>query len=111
MGRQKSDLDLRCRGVLLSGAAVWFVLGSALVSRTPARGQEAPQDGPVILKSGGLLQPTVTVERHGRLLVLTYGPKSADGGQLTTADPRGEPPGFTVYQGQRKIASGQFEYG
>jgi hypothetical protein len=83
----------------------------ALTLRIPASGQEAPQGEPVILESGGPLLPMVTVEHKGRLLVLTYGPTSAGGGQSANADARGEPPGFTVYKGQRKIASGQFEYG
>ena len=65
----------------------------------------------MVLKSGGPPLPTVAVERQGRLLVLTYGPTSASGGQLSNAVSRDEPPGFTIYKGQRKIASGQFEYG
>ena len=111
MGNPKSDLDHTCRGVLLSGAAVWFVAVSVLALTIPARGQEAPQGGPLVLQSGGAPLPTVTVERHGRLLVLTYGTTSAGGGLLADAGPRGEPPRFAVYKGQRKIASGQFEYG
>ena len=96
---------------LLSGAVLWLVLGSVLALRTPAGGQETPQDGAMIVKSGGPPLPTVTVEHKGRLLVLTYGPPSAGGGLMSNAGPRDEPPGFTIYKGQRKIASGQFEYG
>jgi hypothetical protein len=96
---------------LLSGAALWFVLGLVLALRTPAGGQEVPQGGPRIVKSGGPLLPPVTVEHKARLLVLTHGPASADGGLMSNAGPRGEPPRFTIYKGQRKIASGQFEYG
>ena len=96
---------------LLSGAVVWFVLGLVLALRTPAGGQEAPRDEPAILGSSGPPLPTVAVEHKGRLLILTYGPKSASGGQLSNAVSRDEPPGFTIYKGQRKITSGQFEYG
>jgi hypothetical protein len=60
--------------------------------------------------SGGPLQP-VTVEHQGRLLVLTYGPKPTGGLMVDPGPPRGESPRFVVYQGQRQIASGQFEYG
>jgi hypothetical protein len=96
---------------LLSGAVLWFVLALVLVLRAPAGGQEAPQGGPMIVKSGGPVLPTVAVEHKGRLLVLTYGPTSAGGALMSNAGPRGEPPEFTIYKGQRKIASGHFEYG
>jgi hypothetical protein len=69
---------------------------------------EAPQEPAP--GGGGPLQP-VTVEHQGRLLVLTYGPKPTPGALMSFAGPRGEPPQFAVYQGQRQIASGQFEYG
>jgi hypothetical protein len=69
---------------------------------------EVPQE-PAAL-SGGPLPPAVTVEHRGRLLVFTFG-KSAEGVLSSNAGPRGEPPRFAVYRGQRQIASGQFEYG
>jgi hypothetical protein len=59
----------------------------------------------------GFVGPAIEVEHKGRLLVMTYGPQSAGGGLMANPGPRDEPPGFTVYKGQRKIASGQFEYG
>jgi len=111
---------------LLSGAMVWFALGFVLAMRTlgsgqdipqpPSAGQESSPRAPVLgLPEGpertGFVGPAVEVEHKGRLLVLTYGPTSASGGRLSNAGPPGEPPGFTVYKGPRKIASGQFEYG
>ncbi len=57
--------------------------------------------------SAGPLQP-ITVEHHGRLLVLTYGPKP---GAASFTGVRGSAPRFAVYQGQRQIAAGQFEFG
>ena len=56
------------------------------------------------------LQP-VTVEHQGRLLVLTYGPKPGAGALASPTSTRGESPRFAIYQGQRQIAAGQFEYG
>jgi hypothetical protein len=91
--------------------------GLALLSHDvpEVQGQDALATAGVLQEpaslGGGLPVPTVTVERHGRLLVLTYGPKSTGGALMSNAGPRGEPPGFTVYKGQRKVASGQFEYG
>ena len=61
--------------------------------------------------SGQSLPSMITVERHGPLLVLTYGSKSAGGGLMSNVDSRSEPPGFVVYQGQRPIATGKFEFG
>ncbi len=61
-------------------------------------------------RNSGPLQP-VTVEHQGRLLVLTYGPKPTPGALMSFTDPRGEPPRFAVYQGERQIAAGQFEFG
>jgi len=106
-------------------ATVCSALALALASAPPARGQNVPQppsagkESPpragVLQKSatlsGGPLLAALTVERRGRLLVLTYGPKSAGGALSSNAGPRGEPPQFAVYQGQRQIASGRFEYG
>jgi hypothetical protein len=53
----------------------------------------------------------VTVEHHGRLLVLNYGPKPGGGGLTANPGPRGERPGFVIYKGQQPIASGSFEFG
>jgi hypothetical protein len=53
-----------------------------------------------------VVKPGVTVERQGRLLVFRYGATR----EAAQNDPN-RPPAFAVYQGQRKIASGQFEYG
>jgi len=90
------------------------LLGYVAPVASGVQGQDAPAMAGALQEpaslSGSPLQP-VTVERRGRLLVLTYGPRSAGGGLVSFTDPRGEPPRFAVYQGQRQIASGQFEYG
>ena len=104
----------------LSGATVWLLL----ILMPPAQGQDVAQASsagetplragvprePVVLHSESL-PPGITVEHRGRLLVLTYGSKSAGGVLSPDVNPRDEPSGFVVYQGQRPIASGQFEYG
>jgi hypothetical protein len=111
---------------LLSGATTWFALGFVLAMRALASGQDIPQPPsagqessprapvlgiPGVPERAGFVGPAVEVEHKGRLLVLTYGPRPGAGGLLSNAGPPGEPPGFTVYKGQQKIASGQFEYG
>jgi hypothetical protein len=108
----------------LSGAWGWFVLGLVVASLSPAQGENAAQPPPagesppgagapqeLTALDGGSLQPGITVERQGRLLVLTYGSKPGSGVLSSGVDPGQEPPGFVVYRGQRPIAVGQFEYG
>jgi hypothetical protein len=106
---------------LVSAAVICFGLAVAPthpvrgqdVAQPPSAGESPPGAGvlqPPTTLSGGPLQP-VTVEHQGRLLVLTYGPKPGAGGLASPTSARGKPPRFAVYQGQRQIAAGQFEYG
>jgi hypothetical protein len=96
------------------GGSVAFQMPGRGALATKEQGQDALATAGVLHepagRSGGPVQP-ITVEHQGRLLVLTYGPKPSAGGLVSFTDPRGEPPRFAVYQGQRQIASGQFEYG
>jgi hypothetical protein len=103
---------------LAFAAAFWLALGSTLAAggQTVAQPPPAGESPPGVLQEptdpgGALLQPAVTAERHGRLLVLTYGLRSARGGLSSNVGPRGERPTFAVFKDRRPIASGQFEYG
>jgi hypothetical protein len=95
---------------LMSAAPAW----GQDVAQPSSAGEESPPGAGVLQEPAGFsdspLQP-VTVEHRGRLLVLTYGPKPRADGSVSFTHPRGKPPRFAVYQGQRQIASGQFEYG
>ena len=95
----------------LFGAVLWFVLGLVFTAKTPTWGEEVAQSGSAILKSAGVQPSAVTVARQGRLLVLTYNPKSAGSLRSANAGSRGEAPQVAVYKGQRQIASGRFAYG
>jgi len=98
-------------------------LSSAQTGDTPAaeeQGQDAlaterqGRDAPAAAEPGpdaGSGGPALTVERRGRLLVLTYGAGTAGGALAAGANPRKETPGFVVFQGLRPIAVGKFEYG
>ncbi len=132
MKKRRSDHRHVRAGILLS--CVLLLLASAGMAGSEPAGQTAmdgqttaatpPNEITVALKeisvwelatervrpSARPIQP-VTIERHGRLLVLTYGPKPGAGGLMPSTGVRGEPPRFAVYQGQRQVASGQFEYG
>jgi hypothetical protein len=65
---------------------------------------------PRILKVGAPLKQIVNAQRQGRLLELGYD-LIGIGGETYTASDRSKPPRFTAYKGNRKIASGEFEYG
>jgi hypothetical protein len=67
-------------------------------------------DRPATLKVGGPLVPTVKVQREGRILRLRYELQGV-GGETYTGGAGTKPPTFAVYKGQKKIASGKFEYG
>ncbi len=67
-------------------------------------------DAPATLKLGGPLKPTVKMERQGRQLVMTYALVGVSGEQYTGVDTT-NPPAFTVYRGDKIIASDTFEYG
>lgn len=68
------------------------------------------EDKPAVLKVGAPLKQTVEVTRQGSLLLLNYKLLGA-GGEPYTSDSRSDPPAFTVYKGDKKIASCKFEYG
>ncbi len=67
-------------------------------------------DEPATLKIGGPLKQTVKVSRQGRLLVMNYELLGV-GGEQYTGGSSGEPPTFTVYRGDKEIASDKFEFG
>ena len=67
---------------------------------------------PALLNVGGPLTNSVTANRHGQDLVMNYQLLGA-GGEIyqMPAQDRTKPPKFAVYSGEKKIASGEFEYG
>jgi hypothetical protein len=66
---------------------------------------------PATLKVGAPLWQGVQIERRGAALVLNYQLVGQGGESYVNRYPNAAPPTFTAYQGQRKITSGQFEYG
>ena len=63
-----------------------------------------------VLKVGAPLIPTLSVQRQGRILVMSYELLGA-GSEAYTGGDRSKPPTFAVYKGQKEVASGQFEFG
>jgi hypothetical protein len=67
-------------------------------------------DETATLKIGAPLEQTVKVNRQGRNLAMNYELLGV-GGEKYTGGNSGEPPIFTVYRGDKEIASDKFEYG
>jgi hypothetical protein len=65
---------------------------------------------PATLKVGAPLKQVIKAQRQGRLLSLDY-ELVGIGGEKYGVDDRSKPPTFNVYKGDKKIASGTFEYG
>ena len=80
-------------------------------SRGPKRHlASVTSDEPATLKIGAPLKQIVKVNRQGRNLVMNYELLGV-GGEKYTGGNSGEKPTFTVYKGNKEIASDKFEYG
>jgi hypothetical protein len=69
-------------------------------------------EGVAQLTAGGPLTNMVSVKRRSQHVVFDHWLAGADGSRYQMLSPsRGEPPRFTVFQGDKAIASGNFEFG
>jgi hypothetical protein len=66
---------------------------------------------PAVLQVGGPLTNAVSVARRGKYLALNYRLTGLGGGYQLVNQDRAHPPEFTVYHGDKKVASGKFEFG
>ena len=67
---------------------------------------------PAALKAGAPLRQAIKVQRQGSSLVLGYELIGQGGERYRVGRNQGAAtPGFAVYRGDRKVASGQFEFG
>lgn len=64
---------------------------------------------PAILKAGGPLEQRIKVQRKGQLLTMDYRLIGAAGEWYR--NDRSYPPSFTIYKGDKEIASGKFQFG
>ncbi len=67
-------------------------------------------DKPAVLKYGAPLKQTVKIKRQGSVLVLNYELLGV-GGENYTSSNRSKPPTFTIYKGDKEIASDKFKFG
>jgi hypothetical protein len=66
---------------------------------------------PAVLTVGGPLTNSVSINRQGRKLALNYQLVGAGGAYQMVNQDRSHPPEFAVYQGDKKVGSGKFEFG
>jgi len=95
---------------------VWLKKGEAeayLGQRSLAGGGRYEVGGkePPRLAVGGPLTNSVSIQRQGKYLALNYELVGAKGPYELAIQDRSHPPEFAVYQGDKKVASGKFEFG
>ncbi len=66
---------------------------------------------PAQLRVGGPLKHALHVNRRGRTLDLNHNAMQGIGGETYTTDDSLVGPSFAIYQGERKLVAGNFEYG
>ena len=69
------------------------------------------EKSPAVLTTGGPLTNSVSVSRRGKYLALNYQLLGVGGAYQLVDQDRSHPPEFTIYQGDKKVASGKFEFG
>ncbi|MGD0262299.1 MAG: hypothetical protein ABSD29_21235 [Verrucomicrobiota bacterium] len=69
------------------------------------------EKAPAVLTAGGPLTNSVAIERRGRNLTMSYRLTGVGGLYQMVEQDRSHPPEFTIYQGDKKVASGKFEFG
>ena len=79
-------------------------------STASGRWKTVDKDKPNVLKVGAPLKQSVKARRRKNLLVLDYDLLGVGGGHYVRAQ-RSNPPQFAIYSGDKKIASGKFEFG
>ncbi len=80
-------------------------------TQAAARQIAVSEKRPAVLTAGGPLTNSVSVSRHGRNLALSYHLIGAGGAYQMVTQDRSQRPEFTIYQGDKKIGSGKFEFG
>jgi hypothetical protein len=111
--RKREKLDNPGESIKLSAGEYQLTevhLEGGYVSHSFSRWATVDKDKPNVLKVGAPLKQSVRVQRRRNLLVLDY-ELFGVGGHTYVQARRGTPPQFTVYSGDKKIASGKFEFG
>jgi hypothetical protein len=98
-----------------NAARVWVKRGDTeanLDAQSQAVGRiTVAEQAPAVLLAGGPLTNSVSVMRQGKRLALNYRLIGVGGAYQLVNQDRSHPPEFTVYHGDKKVASGKFEFG
>ncbi len=97
--------EYRLREVYLKGGYICYAWRDSKIHLTTVTA-----DKPAVLKVGAPLKQVVKAQRRGKILALNYELLGVGGEKYTGGD-RSKPPTFTVYKGDKEIASGKFEFG
>jgi hypothetical protein len=82
------------------------------VNSTAAAGRITVSENKLaLLNAGGPLTNSVSVIRRGKNLTMGYRLAGVGGVYQLVNQDRSHPPEFTIYQGDKKVASGKFEFG
>jgi hypothetical protein len=81
------------------------------VTGAPAMSVAIIENETATLKVGGPLSSSVEVQRMGNVLRLSYILTDVGGHSYTSSQRADKPPTFSIYKGDKEIASGSFEYG
>jgi hypothetical protein len=69
------------------------------------------ENKPAVLVAGGPLTNSVSISRRGKHLTMDYQLAGVGGAYQLVNQDRSHPPEFTIYQGDKKVGSGKFEFG
>jgi hypothetical protein len=99
--------EYECENIFLDGGE----LGLFSTTNPPAVSVSVRENETATLKVGGPLSSSVKVQRMGNALQLSYNLTDVGGYSYTSGQRTDKPPTFTIYKGDKEIASGSFEYG
>jgi hypothetical protein len=103
--------DYLCTDIYLHGGDTGLFQPER-ISQTESELISIPKDGSATFKAGGPLKSTVEVKRAGSILTLDYKLVGADERSYEHVYGRSDkPPTLAIYKGDKKIASGEFEFG
>jgi hypothetical protein len=112
----KPEATVRVPAGSYSQLHVWLKQGEAEAYRNVVGGRlTIDTKKPAVLVAGGPLTNSVSLRRRGKYLDLSYQLIGAGGdvyqlGQQDRTKPA-QPPEFAIYRGERKLASGKFQFG
>ena len=98
--------EYRLQDVRLKGGYTYRSLGTSTYKWVTV-----DEDKPAAFKVGAPLKQTVKMQRQGPLLVINYELTGAGGETYNSVINNSKRPMFTVFKGDKEVATGEFEFG